>query len=145
MKQEEKQKHYEEVDAQHPEVKVFVNLFYEFASINEYLLPHAEEGLKYYNKAYKFDDKKRYSRICSLMAEIRRVNDEMKQPLWDQLPTATHTLMRKDANDMARILLLIVDRVGCDPTKFAMLEEWLRMMPSGGFVSDEIIDRFILR
>lgn len=133
------------LDEQYPEVKVFVNVFYELASINEYLLPHVEEGLKKLNKNFRFTDKQRMQRILALMTDIRKINDQMTAPFWESLPSATHTMMRRDANDIVRLLLYIIDRCGSDSLKFWQVEEWVKAMPSKGVIQDDIIEQFRLR
>lgn len=132
-------------EALHPHVKVFVNLFYELMAINEYLLPHVEDGLKLLQKGFRFNDKKIFGEIVRHATEIRKLNDRLNEPFWENLPSVHHTMMRRDANDIVRVLLLIIDRVGSDPLKFAQLEEWLQMMPSTNLISDDILDRFHLQ
>lgn len=134
-----------QADALHPEIKVFVNLFYELQAISGYLLPNAEEGLKKISQRFKFSDRQKFNRIIELMDAIRRINADMIEPFWQDLPSGSYDLMRRDANDITRIILLVIDRVGYDSNKFAQLENWIAAMPSSGFVSDEIVDLFRLR
>lgn len=134
-----------QADALYPEIKVFVNLFYEIQSISGYIVPNVENGLKKISPRFRFQDKQRFNRIIEHLDAIRRLNEEMIEPFWQSLPSGTYDLMRRDANDITRIILLVIDRVGYDSNKFAQLENWIAAMPSSGFVSDDIVNLFRLR
>ncbi|MCQ2348964.1 MAG: hypothetical protein MJZ98_00625 [Paludibacteraceae bacterium] len=148
LTQEQKEEELErlkQLDEIYPEVKVFVNLFYEIQSIAGFILPNAEKGLKKFNRQFQFEDKRKYTRIVDLLDQIRIINESMTKSFWDELPSKEHDMMRREANDVTRLLMLIIDRCGYDKLKFAQIESWISNMPSQGFISDDTIEQFRLR
>lgn len=144
MTQDEEMKKLEEIDKKYPHIKILVNLFYEMTVIQAFMLPMIESGLKKYNKMFSFSDKKNFKEIQRLFDAIIKRNDEMIEPFFS-LPRDTFKELQKNANDMTRMILLLLDRCGYDKSRWNFLENYVQQMPSSGFIKDDILENFHLR
>ena len=133
-----------EVDVRKPHFKVMVNIFYELVNIQSHILYLITKDMEYIRYGATFNDKKLTEKICSLFKEIRDINDEMSESLWDGMDKKVWEELRKESNDILRIIALGCDRCLREDFKWSMIEEFIKTMPSKGLFSDDIVEQFRL-
>lgn len=144
-KQNQSTEKLERLDELYPHVKIFMNVFYELVSIQGFLLPILENDIKLLKREFSQTDKFLFERIVQRMTEIRKINERMNESFFDGLIGESFDVMHENANTITRFVLLILDRVAIDKDKRQWLEKTLREMPSNGFITDEILNKFYLK
>lgn len=133
-----------EIDVRKPHFKVFVNIFYELVNIQCHILDLITKDMEYIRYGAEFQDKKNISKIVELFDEIKSINDKMSESLWDGMDKKVWEELRKESNDVLRIIALGCDRCLREDFKWSMIEEFIKTMPSKGLFSDDIVEQFRL-
>lgn len=143
--QEEERQRVIELDIRKPYFKLYTNIFYSLASIQSHVIGEVARNMEYIRQGYTYNDKLIFGKICEHIEEIKKLNDALVMPFWDTMDKAILKQLRIDSNDLTRLVLLACDRCQHDVEKWNRLEEWVKMMPAGGMISDEIVETFRLR
>lgn len=134
-----------EIDVRKPHFKVLVNIFYELVSIQFHLLSLIVNNFEYIRYGEEFQDKKRMNKIGELFKEIKSINERMNEPFWDSLDGKIFDELRRESNDVLRIIALGCDRCLRESFKWDMIEEFIKTMPSKGLFDDQFVEQFRLR
>lgn len=129
-------------------VKVETNTVYIMALAFERILDDMETRFRKKGRAMRHEKKMRFSNIINSIAAVKRNVDIIDTEDFAQgLKKAPehYQYYQEDAYDMARVILLLADRQSRDCTTVKQLEDFLAAKPGIDIVTQDVLDRFILR
>lgn len=85
------------------------------------------------------------NKIGELLKEIKSINERMNEPFWDSLDGKIFDELRRESNDVLRIITLGCDRCLRESFKWDMIEEFIKTMPSKGLFEDQFVEQFRMR
>lgn len=132
------------------EEMVAVNAYYVLAEASDMMLRHVEFLLGLRKRGLRHDVKQRHKRIMDRL-QVLKTEYLNFQSCYDRSFNGHYEKqddVRKSAAYMARLLLLVSDRCYTEKEggdKERMIEEYIYHMPEKGFVTDRMLESFIIR
>lgn len=132
------------------EEMVAVNAYYVLAEASDMMLRHVEFLLGLRKRGLRHDVKQRHKRIMDRL-QVLKTEYLNFQSCYDRSFNGHYEKqddVRKSAAYMARLLLLISDRCYTEMEggdKERMIEEYIYHMPEKGFVTDRMLESFVIR
>lgn len=132
------------------EQMVATNAYYVLAEASDMMLRHVEFLLKLRKRGIKQNVKQRHNRLMDKIQKLKMEYDNFQQ-CYDESFGGDYTKqddVRKTAAYIARILLLISDRCYTDEEggeRERRIERYIYNMPDKGFVSERMLENFVIR
>ena len=132
------------------EEMVAVNAYYVLAEASDMMLRHVEFLLDLRRRGLRHDVKQRHKRIMDRL-QVLKTEYLNFQSCYDRSFNGHYEKqddVRKSAAYMARLLLLVSDRCYTEKEggdKERMIEEYIYHMPEKGFVTDRMLENFVIR
>lgn len=132
------------------ELVVTTNAYYVLAEASDMVLRYVEYLLNQKKGTVKQRVKQRHSRLMDKIEKLKTEYDNF-QECYDASFGGDYTKqddVRKSAAYIARILLLISDRCYTEKeggVKERMIEEYIYHMPEKGFVTERMLENFVIR
>ncbi len=132
------------------EEMVAVNAYYVLAEASDMMLRHVEFLLGLRKRGLRHDVKQRHKRIMDRL-QVLKTEYLNFQSCYDRSFNGHYEKqddVRKSAAYMARLLLLVSDRCYTEKEggdKERMIEEYIYHMPEKGFVTDRMLESFVIR
>lgn len=132
------------------EEMVAVNAYYVLAEASDMMLRHVEFLLDLRRRGLRHDVKQRHKRIMDRL-QVLKTEYLNFQSCYDRSFNGHYEKqddVRKSAAYMARLLLLVSDRCYTEKEggdKERMIEEYIYHMPEKGFVTDRMLESFVIR
>lgn len=120
------------------------NLYYVLSECMGMLYDDIERGLEADHKKMRQDFKLNHRKMMDGAKMMKRAMDKNSNDL-NTLDAKNWDALHQDANDMMRIIMLVVDRSGADRKRNLMIENAIRRMKSQDIYEPEYIEKFRMK
>lgn len=129
---------------------VAVNAYYVLVEASDMMLRHVEFLLDFRKRGLRHQVKQRHKRVMEKIQALKNEYDNY-QECYDRSFGGDYSKqddVRKSAAYIARLLLLVSDRCYTEKEggdKERMIEEYIYHMPEKGFVTNRMLENFVIR
>lgn len=118
------------------------NLMYILMRSVEILIYNIDKGLRYERRSFSEKKRKQLMEISSLIGRLKDEFDRLEKDYTDTLTVEGLDILRRDANEHLRLMLLYIDRCSTDKDNSDALFKFLRSLKSDGIIGEEELNNF---
>ena len=126
------------------ELDIMTNIYFLYGEMMEMLIRQIECLMAARGRELRQDFRKNHRRLMEAFRRVRYPAAQQGQ-FCDHLTPGQWDALHREANDLLRINLAVIDRGGDSPALWHSIEKAIRDLPSKGNIKDSTIDLFTLK
>lgn len=129
--------------------QVLTNLLFDFAMSTDIVVRYLEQIFGSRNRYMSHQYKRAFNEMVRGLKMVKFNYDKAFEPAiteqFEHGGIKAYDQIRKDANYIIRLLLLITDRSADNPQMLEKIEQFLKDLPSSNYVPENVFDNFKMR
>lgn len=126
------------------ELDIMTNIYFLYGEMMEMLIRQIECLMAARGRELRQDFRQNHRRLMEAFRRVRYLAAQQGQ-FCDHLTADQWDALHREANDLLRINLAVIDRGGDSPALWHSIEKAIRDLPSKGNIKDSTIDLFTLK
>lgn len=123
-----------------------IHMMYDLARAAEILIYDIDRRLRQKNMCFCREKKQLFNKVTSLVEGLMKWYDKLEDDFVVAGVSADrYDLMRVEANELIRLVLLYADRTAKSEENFNKIFDFISSLEGEGLVTDEVLNRFYLK
>lgn len=123
-----------------------IHMMYDLARAAEILIYDIDRRLRQKNMCFHREKKQLFNKITGLVEALMKQYDKLEDDfVVAGLSAERYDLMRVEANELIRLVLLYADKTARSEDNLNKIFEFIKSLDGEGLVTDEVLNRFYLK
>lgn len=123
-----------------------IHMMYDLARAAEILIYDIDRRLRQKGHCFCREKKRQFNMITHNIEGAMKNYDKLEEDfIVAGLSAERYDLMRVEANELIRLVLLYADRTAKSEENFNKIFDFIKSLPGEGLVTDEVLNRFYLK